>query len=62
MAFLHFQLKQYKEAEVHAWLAWQGEPGKPFGQAVAARYFLHDAAVAARFVAWFKQVYGLAAG
>lgn len=48
------------KAEVHAWLAWQDEPGKPFGQAMAARYFLHDAAVAARFVAWFKRLYGLA--
>ena len=49
------------KAEVHSWLAWQGEPGKPYGQAMMARYFQHDAAVAARFVAWFRRLYGLAA-
>ncbi len=48
------------KAEVHSWLAWQGEPGKPYGQAMMARYFQRDAAVAARFVAWFRRLYGLA--
>lgn len=48
------------KAEVHSWLSWQEEPGKPYGQAMMARYFRHDAAVAARFVAWFRRLYGLA--
>jgi hypothetical protein len=47
------------KAVIHAWLAWQHEPGKPYGQAVRAKYFEHDSAVAARFVAWFKSLYRL---
>jgi hypothetical protein len=54
-----FSVPDVIKAEVHSWLAWQDEPGKPYGQAMMARYFQHDAAVAARFVAWFRRLYGL---
>ena len=47
------------KAEVHAWLAWQEEPGKPYGQAVMAKYFQHDSPAATRFVAWFRRLYDL---
>ncbi len=47
------------KAVIHCWLSWQAEPGKPYGQALTARYFEHNSAVADRFVAWFKRLYGL---
>lgn len=45
------------KAVLHAWLAWQQEPGLPYGTAVKARYFRHDSPVAESFVAWFRCVF-----
>lgn len=45
------------KAILHAWLAWQEEPGLPYGTAIRARYFGHDSGVAKAFVAWFKRLY-----
>lgn len=42
---------------LHSWLAWQADPGQPFGTAINARVFDHDSSVALRFVAWFQQLY-----
>ena len=47
------------KATLHTWLAWQKEPGKPYGQAIAAHYFRHDSPAALAFVDWFRQLYGL---
>lgn len=47
------------KAVIHCWLAWQKEPGKPYGQALKARYFGRNSPVADRFVAWFKRLYNL---
>jgi hypothetical protein len=47
------------KAIIHAWLAWQEEPGKPYGLAMRAKYFRHDSPTAAVFVAWFKSLYRL---
>jgi len=47
------------KAVIHAWLAWQEEPGKPFGVAIKAKYFRHDSPTAAVFVKWFKTLYQL---
>ena len=46
-----------RKAELHAWLAWQREPGLPYGTAIKARFFRHDSPVATRFVAWFRRVF-----
>ena len=46
-----------KKAILHAWLAWQEEPGLPYGTAIRARYFQHDSSAANSFVAWFRQVF-----
>ena len=46
-----------RKAELHAWLAWQEEPGLPYGTAIKARYFRHDSPVAEQFVAWFRRVF-----
>ena len=48
------------KAIIHAWLAWQEEPGKPYGLAMKAKYFRHDSLTAAVFVEWFKALYRLA--
>ena len=50
----------HTKAVLHAWLAWQENPGLPYGSAIRARYFRHDSPVAERFVAWFRQVFGAA--
>lgn len=46
-----------QKAVVHAWLAWQREPGLRYGTAILAKYFRHDAPIAATFVAWFRDLY-----
>ncbi len=46
-----------KKAVLHAWLAWQEEPGLPYGTAIKARYFRHDSPTAGRFVGWFRRVF-----
>ena len=50
----------HRKAVPHAWLAWQEDPGLPYGSAIRARYFRRDSPVAGRFVAWFRQVFGAA--
>jgi hypothetical protein len=47
------------KAELHCWLAWQEEPGLPYGTALKARFFRHDSEVAVRFVAWFRELFRL---
>lgn len=46
-----------KKAILHAWLAWQEEPGLPYGTAIRAHYFQHDSPAAKSFVAWFRRVF-----
>ena len=45
------------KAVLHSWLAWQREPGLPYGTALKATFFNADAAVAQEFLKWFKAVY-----
>ncbi|WP_165224750.1 DUF3226 domain-containing protein [Aquisphaera insulae] len=45
------------KALIHAWLAWQDVPGRPYGLAVKARSFRHDGPIAGRFVDWFRALY-----
>jgi hypothetical protein len=45
------------KAHIYTWLAWQEEPGRPFGTAIKAAYFLHDTPEAILFVKWFKQLF-----
>ena len=47
----------HRKAVLHAWLAWQENPGLPYGSAIRARCFRHDSPVAGRFVAWFRRVF-----
>ena len=52
-----FSEKDRIKAVLHSWLAWQQEPGRPYGTALKARFFEADVAVAQTFVNWFKMVY-----
>lgn len=45
------------KSSLHAWLAWQAEPGLPFGTALRARLFRDDSPEALRFVAWFNRLF-----
>ena len=38
--FAHRRFNELRKpkAMIHTWLAWQEEPGRPFGQAISARY------------------------
>lgn len=45
------------KSALHTWLAWQQEPGLPFGTALRAQVFRHDTEDALRFVAWFKRLF-----
>lgn len=43
--------------QLHTWLAWQHEPGSPFGTALTARVLGHDSPQALAFVAWFRRLF-----
>ncbi len=45
------------KAQIHTWLAWQQEPGKPIGQALAKRYFDADAPLAVTFSSWIQSLF-----
>jgi hypothetical protein len=44
------------KAITHAWLAWQENPGCPFGTAIKAQYFDYQAKTAKAFVAWVRRL------
>lgn len=47
------------KAQLHTWLAWQEEPGKPIGQAISARYFEAKTDAADVFINWLKRLFQL---
>ena len=54
-----FQDVDRSKAIVHSWLAWQKEPGLPFGTAIRAKFFRADLPAAQRFANWFKTLFGV---
>lgn len=46
-----------RKAEIHTWLAWCEEPGKPMGQAITKRFLDADCAQAAAFIGWLTRLY-----
>lgn len=50
----HFKDVHRPKALMHTWLAWQAEPGKPYGQAIKARYFDSSTQQGQAFTAWLK--------
>lgn len=47
------------KARIHTWLAWQEEPGKPFGQAISARYLDPSLPAANLFAGWLQRTFSL---
>jgi hypothetical protein len=45
------------KAQLRAWLAWQSQPGLPFGTAMTQAYFRHDTPEALAFIAWFQRLF-----
>lgn len=45
------------KARLHTWLAWQKEPGKPFGQAISARYLDPNLPAANIFAGWLQRTF-----
>lgn len=48
-----------RKAQVHTWLAWQAEPGRPMGHAIGRGYLDPTAPSAAQFVAWVRRVFAM---
>ncbi len=46
-------------AVIRAWLAWQEEPGHPYGRAIQKRYFTESSEVSNLFVHWFRQLFDI---
>ncbi len=47
------------KANIHTWLAWQDEPGKRFGAALAATILDPHAETARPFLKWFEKLFDL---
>ena len=45
------------KARLHTWLAWQEEPGKPFGTALTARYLRADAEAVQPLLSWLRRLF-----
>jgi len=52
-----FKANHLAKAAARTWLAWQEEPGLPYGTAIKAKYFGMHSEAGASFVAWFRQVF-----
>jgi len=51
----------HPKAVLHTWLAWQENPGRPYGTALRAKYFGVDSPAARAFVDWFRTLFRLVA-
>jgi hypothetical protein len=49
--------KDHLKSTLHTWLAWQEEPGLPFGTALRTGVFEVESETARRFVAWFNRLF-----
>jgi len=47
------------KAQMHSWLAWQNEPGKPLGQAITKKFLDAQAPHAQQFMLWIRRLFGL---
>ncbi|HEX6557284.1 MAG TPA: DUF3226 domain-containing protein [Ktedonobacteraceae bacterium] len=54
-----FPQTQEMKANIHTWLAWQEEPGKPMGQAITKRYLKANAPHAEKLIDWIRQLFDL---
>lgn len=56
-----FSTVKTQKATIHTWLAWQSEPGKPFGQALSMGYLDARSVAANNFETWFRNTFELSA-
>lgn len=49
--------RDHLKGALHAWLAWQEDPGQPFGTALASRVLGHESPEARLFVEWFQRCF-----
>lgn len=49
--------KDRAKSHLYTWLAWQREPGRPFGTALTARILGHDSPEALAFLSWFRRLF-----
>ena len=54
-----FSEPDHIKAVIHSWLAWQEDPGKPYGTAIRAKFFKHDSPAANAFVHWFRKLFDI---
>lgn len=47
------------KVQLHTWLAWQKEPGKPLGLAITAKYLDVNTPYGLRLINWVKQTFNL---
>lgn len=52
-----FKSAYLTKAQIHTFLAWQKEPGKPFGQAITAKYLQAANPNCEKFVNWLKRLF-----
>ena len=53
----HFKPSDTIKAQVHTYLAWQDEPGRPIGQSITRNYFAGDSEHAQRLVEWLRRLF-----
>ena len=53
----HFTTPDRPKAVLHTWLAWQKEPGRPYGTAIEAEYLDAHAPAADGLVAWLNRLF-----
>jgi hypothetical protein len=53
----HFKEVHLSKAEIHTYLAWQDEPGKPFGTAITAHVLQPNTEIAHIFTNWLKRLF-----
>jgi len=61
-ADLRFPVRHAPKANLHTWLAWQEEPGKPIGQAITKKYLDAGAPQALKLIAWLRALFDLPSG
>lgn len=54
-----FPRQHQMKAQIHRWLAWQEEPGKPLGQSITKRYLDPTASQAQQFITWIHYLFNI---
>ncbi len=49
--------RDFLKGRIHSWLAWQSEPGLPFGTAISAGFLKSNAPTTAAFESWFRSLF-----